>query len=562
MTRQDLRRLMLGSAVCLALAGLHLRGDLAWLQVDRGVPNADDAHHRLLCLQCERVFAEAWLPELPRRLAALDVAYPPLAHIVGAAFHGAVPRGRDWVVLAGCFWLLVLLAGSYGLAERLGGPGCGPAAALAVAAFPMVYAQSRFLMLELPVAALAVLATLALECSGGLQSLGAALLLGVACGLGLLTKYTFPIFLAGPLLTAGWAALGRPGQRVRALAKAASSLLVATAVAAAISGWWYAVRWSERTDWLRHSESMEEQSYPTSWRDPLGVAYYGLAALSFPGMPFCLLAAACGGTALARRRDPAAAKLAVWTAVPYAILTAIRIKWGDYFLAALPPLALAAALGYERPSGSTDSNATPRESSLLRPAKLFAAAIAGAVLWWPVTFGIDLVRPAGQLHSWAVENLLLGPGRLVRKLVLQVPEGADAGLFKFDWWGHVGAAYPMAEVVDAIAGCPDGVRVGVQSDLVLFADRETLELAAFDAELSQRFTGVSETGAYRAEDLGGLVLHRKGPLLPDEASFYQLASEVFPEVTLPPPGDGPPAYFCILRRIPSLGCMIHVYRRK
>lgn len=554
------RRLFFALAICLGLAALHLAGNIAWFRLDRGIPAADDAHHRRLALEYERLLLEtADAPGLLERISAREVAYPPLSHLVAAACRMLLPIGRDWIGLAGCFWLALLLLGAYGLAERLGGRGSGPATAVLLASFPMVYIQTRYSMLELPVAALAALATLFLVRSGGLQRSAEAAGFGIVAGLGMLTKFTFPIFVASPLAMTAWTAARARGRRRSRALRFAGNLALAGLVALAISSWWYASRWEERGNWLRRSGSLGEQSYPTSWRDPLGAAYYLMAVTAYPGMLPYLAAAAAGAWAMARRRHPALGHLLAFVAVPWLALTLIRIKWGDYFLAALWPLALLATIGFERVFRASDAD----ESISSAPGKsmaLLGACMLGAVLWWLTGFGIDLKLPPERQPWPLASNLMLGPMRLLKARVLGIGEHSDSGFYKEDWWGYTGIPYPLDAVLDAVAACPDGALVGLQGDTMLFADRETFAWAGFRADLTQRFVGLEETTAYNPEELQGLVLHRAGPELPPVASFAELA-QAAPEIPSPLPGNLTRVPFYRLALIPSHSCTIHVYRR-
>lgn len=554
------RRLLFALTICFGLATLHLAGDIAWFRLDRGIPAADDAHHRRLALEYERLLLEtAGAPGLLDRITACEVAYPPLSHLVAAACHSLLPSGRDWIGLAGCFWLALLLLGAYGLAERLGGRGSGPAAAVLLASFPIVYIQTRYSMLELPVAALAALATLLLVRSGGLQRSAEAAGFGIVAGLGMLTKFTFPIFVASPLAMAAWTAVRARGHRRTRTLRFAGNLALAGLVALAISSWWYSSRWEERGRWLERSGSLDEQSYPTSWRDPLGVSYYAMAVASYPGLLPYLAAAAAGAWAMARRRHPALRQLLAAIAVPWVALTLIRIKWGDYFLAALWPLALLATIGFERVFRANDVDES-LSSAPGKSAALLGVSALGVVLWWQTGFGIDLKLPQDRQPSAMASTVLLGPMRLLKARVLDVGEHSDSGFYKEDWWGFTGTPYPLDAILDAVASCPDGALIGLQSDIMLFADRETFAWAGFRADLTQRFIGLEETPAYRPEELQGLVLHHAGPELPPVASFAELA-QAAPEIPSPLPASLARVPFYRLALIPSHSCTIHVYRR-
>lgn len=127
-------------------------------------------------------------------------AHPPLTQLVSCAFFrvlGLSPKSARYSLIVFC---VVFLLSVYGLGRRLGGPGGGLAALLVAASHADLTHYGRQYYIDLPGAATALLALLALLRSGTLLRSGSALLLGLALGLALLTKWTNLVFVAPPLL--------------------------------------------------------------------------------------------------------------------------------------------------------------------------------------------------------------------------------------------------------------------------------------------------------------------------------------------------------------------------
>ncbi|MER3412370.1 MAG: 4-amino-4-deoxy-L-arabinose transferase, partial [Thermoleophilia bacterium] len=83
----------------------------------------------------------------------------------------------------------------YGLGRRLWGRGTGLLAALLVATSPMLASLFKDFMLDAPLTAMTALALYLLVRSQELARRGASIALGVACGLGMLTKWSFGLYL-------------------------------------------------------------------------------------------------------------------------------------------------------------------------------------------------------------------------------------------------------------------------------------------------------------------------------------------------------------------------------
>ena len=339
--------------VVLTVAGLALAlVTLAWIQADTAIgPPTDSAHHLFnaifyartldlggpsLLWQTMRVSYVGWPP------AAYVLLYAPLAWLLGddsqqvrmyglalvplllwGTFHlgSLVCRDRRWGVLAA-----VLMLFSFGVVGHL-----------------------RQVSIDLPAAAAALLALVALAHTRGLSRPGRTLLFGAACGLCLFTRVQSVFFLAGPVVVVAGTSLWRCAgwiERGRRLGWLAGAGLIAVSLS---SPWWYG-----RLGLLWHvSTSHLNPARITPRGDPslaAGLWHYAGALGKLAGWP-TLLAAVAGLVLVAagcRRRR-------VWPTLPLALAACVAMgvlgcalgihREPRYLLPAVPVLAVLACLG-------------------------------------------------------------------------------------------------------------------------------------------------------------------------------------------------------------------------
>ncbi len=176
-----------------------------WVGVDHRLPDADSGKHLLSTFRMYDGLADGH----PRTPLFLDTGYPPLVYLVGTA--GVVVGGVDRVaaILAeNVVFVPLLAAGCYAAGALAYSRTVGVLAALFALAVPMVMSLFHVMMLDGPMTALVAVAVALLIASRRFEDWRLALLAGLACGLGLLTKQTFVLFVAGfvlvALLRGGW----------------------------------------------------------------------------------------------------------------------------------------------------------------------------------------------------------------------------------------------------------------------------------------------------------------------------------------------------------------------
>jgi 4-amino-4-deoxy-L-arabinose transferase-like glycosyltransferase len=228
----DLARLQLSwpaiGAIAFTLTFIAI--SIWWVTQDLRLPQWDPGRHTEFALEYYDALRRGDFGVL---LTLDSWPYPPLVHVVGAAVTPIFGRGIEGPVLSQNLVFVPLLAlGCYHSARlAFDDSRAGLYAVLFALGTPMIVGQFHLFMLDPPQAAMAAISVWALLASRSFQHTGIAALAGAAVGLGLLTKISFVVFVAGVMLVM----LIRGGWRHW------RGLLAFSAAALVVAGPWYAV---------------------------------------------------------------------------------------------------------------------------------------------------------------------------------------------------------------------------------------------------------------------------------------------------------------------------------
>jgi hypothetical protein len=221
------------AAISIGLTLLFFAITVWWLTQDRRVPMADNALHTLIGFSAYDNLRSGAL------LGPFQVwtVYPPLVHVVGGL--GVFFGGRTFwagVIAQNLVFLPLLVLGVYQTGRLVFEDArAGLLAVVFALGTPMVIGQFHITMIDPPEAALAAVSVWLLLSTRGFEDVDRAALAGLAVGLGMLTKETFPAFIGGLLLVmllrGGW----RNWRGLGAFAL----------VAAAVGGPWYIAHMSD-----------------------------------------------------------------------------------------------------------------------------------------------------------------------------------------------------------------------------------------------------------------------------------------------------------------------------
>ena len=173
-----------------------------WLLIDRRPPEWDHANHLERAVDCYRslrIVSDSGA----REILEASSFYPPLVTCAAGALYflfPIVPLTAQAVMMG---FLGVAMACVYGLGRRLSGPETGLWAAFFLGTAPFVVFSLTNFQLDLPLAAMVALALYALVRAEAFTDARWSLALGVALGLGMLTKPPFAIYQLYFRLAAG-----------------------------------------------------------------------------------------------------------------------------------------------------------------------------------------------------------------------------------------------------------------------------------------------------------------------------------------------------------------------
>lgn len=132
----------------------------------------------------------------------LDVSwyYPPLVYWASIPFYAVAGTGEFAGFLEMTFFLSLLVVSVYQIGKRTYNAETGLFAAFCIGMFPITLQYGREYMLDLPLAAMCAATVYSLVRTNDFSSRNNCIKFGVMFGLGMLTKWTFILFLAPPIL--------------------------------------------------------------------------------------------------------------------------------------------------------------------------------------------------------------------------------------------------------------------------------------------------------------------------------------------------------------------------
>jgi len=150
--------------------------------------------------------------------------YPQGQYLATAVWNVIFPVGSQGCLASLCIFIAVLAYGAYELGRQVGGPIAGFIAAILAVADPVILRAERRYWLDMPVAAMGILALALLLHSRNFTRRGPSIAFGAVLGFGVLVKFTMVWFLTAPLLWVAFIAVrdARPEDRKKLAIIAAS----------------------------------------------------------------------------------------------------------------------------------------------------------------------------------------------------------------------------------------------------------------------------------------------------------------------------------------------------
>lgn len=406
--------------------------NLIWIARDGRPPFWDMAAHQSGALRILNAVSEGGTGAL-LGVGSLSGFYPPLYHSIVAVFYWMFGVSTTSAQFANLPAMAILMSSTYFIGRRLVSPTTGATAAALVGFYPFLLWLSRETLIDYWLTSMVALAFWVLLESEGFQNRRMTVLFGLICGLGMLTKWTFVLFLFLPAL---WFARNRW--------KEAS---VAAIVALAVASYWYIPQFFVLSDLIAVNNAggvAEGDPSRTSWQ---AIVFY-VRALEGYQLFFPLFALFVAGLVrLARNFKSEWVPVVLWILGGWLGLMMFQNKDPRYSVAILPAVALISAAIFESrkawltvllPFLMFQHYLVSFGIRALPERVIIAGGVQGPIAWdWNLytQSHFDLWgRPEKQ--DWKIQYVLdrigeLSPGRQVRLGIIPDIPRFDSQAFEF-----------------------------------------------------------------------------------------------------------------------------------
>jgi 4-amino-4-deoxy-L-arabinose transferase-like glycosyltransferase len=417
-----------------------------WITTETRPPHWDMARH----LGDSLVYYHSFSLSHPFQWLETYLFYAPLTYWVTDIFYGLFGVGTPTAIFSNIVFIAVLAFSTYGIGKRLWTRRVGLLATVFVLASPVIVSNFKEYMLDAPLTAMVALALYLLIRSETFARRWPSLLFGIVCGLGLLTKWTFPVFVALPVAVAVLAAIART-VRTRSVGSLLN-VVGAGLLAFAVCGLWYVHNWAQLHHDLSHFAGVAgaiKGSPPVASGASIGFYFWTLINYQLFAIPFVLFV--IGIVFVFARREDAMRNLmpALLILGTYTILTLVRNKDVRYTLPMLPAVAVIATSWFE----------------YLRPRarRILSAGLAayGAVVFLAISFGTSLLPTNAAIGTggvspgftvFAQQGYIIGPPSnehwYQQQVFQQIAHSGGAPTFFFSgadsiWFNTWGTRYYM-----------------------------------------------------------------------------------------------------------------------
>jgi len=176
----------------------HLVNNYIWLRLNQRPPIDDEAKHLINSLQYLDIISKPSFAMFSK-LVKVDSLYPPFFPLI-AAFLGLI-FGKSTIVLimTNVLFLSGIFLCLYFIGLKMRDKRLGVLASFLLSLYPMFFHLGRMFMLSIALCFMVTASITLLMYSEGFRKRIISILFGIFCGLGLLTKQSYIIFIIGPL---------------------------------------------------------------------------------------------------------------------------------------------------------------------------------------------------------------------------------------------------------------------------------------------------------------------------------------------------------------------------
>lgn len=309
--------------------------EIYWLKLDNFPLVWDSALHFVDSMQTFLILKNGFLA-IPQ-IVHVNGYYPFLVPLMAAPFYALFGINPD-IGIAGMnlIFLGVLILSTYGIGKKIMNERAGVLAAFIVSMYPMIFIYSRTFMYDVPLVAMSAFSLYLLLLTNNFRSKKFSVVLGFSFGLGMLTKWTFVLFIIGPLSYVLYDTV--KSYQLDADFKPPMNFLIFVFLGFIVASSWY----FPNIGVLKSLSVYVQQSVPTSSLP------YVIALIDHMSLPLFILAIVMLGYQIkVKGLKSNTVVLLLWIIVPYLILSLQAHREPRYIAPVLPAFALISAIGIE-----------------------------------------------------------------------------------------------------------------------------------------------------------------------------------------------------------------------
>ena len=292
------------------------------------------------------------------RFNAVSTYRPPLFMLSSLPLYFVFGRSTDVAAMTNILYLIILVLSVYGIGRRIHSKEVGLMAAFIVSVFPIIFGLSRSYWQDFPLTAMVSLSIYLLIRADYFRDRKYSILFGLSIGLGMLTKWTYFVFLAGPFLYMFISSLKMNEECHEKRKKPILNAIIAVLFGMAVASFWYipngldiagklfglSVGVTGKGDEATRFQQLGETIGPSGTLKSL-VFYGGMLVNEQVSFLFAGLFLVFTVLLLKRERGKTLWMLIFWIIIPVIAFTLIKNKTTRNTVSMLPAIGLIISLG-------------------------------------------------------------------------------------------------------------------------------------------------------------------------------------------------------------------------
>ena len=343
-------RIIFDSILLISIIIFYSINNYIWIKNRNPFPlYPDESEHLIQSFRYYRLMIDP-NPVIFKNLIYLIKGYrfPPFFLFTSAMLNLLFGASKVVSTMTNILYLAILLFSVYYLGKKSDNRNVGLLSAFILSMFPFVFGMSRVFMLDFALMAMITFSICSLVYTNNFTSTKFSLFFGVSLGLGMLTKWTYPLFIIGPLLYTLFCIF-----KQLQISKFSSFRIQISNILLSFSiGFFLSLLYYYDSEWL--GKGITKNSFlptivhETNWRTFSGCTFYIRSIFPWQvSLPFSILFLFILPIFL-KSHIKYKPTLFYWLITPITILTFIPNKWGRHIMPVLPSIALILAIGIEK----------------------------------------------------------------------------------------------------------------------------------------------------------------------------------------------------------------------